>query len=379
MARPVKVVYIIDNLRIGGAQQVFDYLIANLPTERFEPTLINLRRDTDMAIELRASGVDVRSLGLSKFSPGAVPALRSAIREIEPDIVHTNLDFSNTFAAGAALAEGVPVVIRHDQSGCLSRGRSYFIKRALAERLVGAGAHTIAISENVKAFNKAIGVDPATVTVIHNGVDPDRFAPAPGAIVAGLPDGPKIGFVGRIIRRKGLQYLVEAAPRILARVPEARFIVIGDGPRRRKIERQVNAAGLASSFVFLGYQQDTTAFYAAFDVIVVPSTFEPFGLVTIEAMATGRPVVASAVDGIAEIIEDNISGLLTPPGDSRQLADKILRLLLDPQLAADIGDRARVRVTDFFSTQAACRQIVELYERLLVAGQGRVAVGREID
>lgn len=371
--KPIKVLYIIDNLRIGGTQTIVGDLAGSLPKDRFDISIVNLRGDTEVAAELRSAGLAVDSLGLSKFNLSAGRTLRTLINRAQPSIVHTHLDFSNVFGARAALAEEVPVVVRHDHSGCMSQGRRYFLKRALAEKLVGAGTHTIAISENVRNFNLALGRHPSTVTVIYNCVDVNKFQPIVGTQESDSLDSPTVGFVGRIIRRKGLQYLIEAAPAILRQVPNAKFVIVGDGPYCRELRARVVRVGLTESFNFLGYQAEPARFYGGFDVMVVPSTFEPFGLTNIEAMAMGRPVVGSDVGGIAEIIENEVSGFLVPPRDSRMLAEKITQLLLDPQLAAGIGSQARRHVERRFSVEAASRQMVELYEGLLGSASCRHA------
>lgn len=361
----MKVVYVIDHLGRGGAQQALFDLVSNLSKPDFETAIISLRRDTQLARKLRSLGHRVETLGLSKFSLFAMRTLRSAINQFEPTIVHTHLDFSNTFAARAALAEGVPIVIRHDHSGSWSRNRRYFIKRFLLERLAGSATHVVAVSNGVKEFNVSLGVDPSRITVIYNGVDITRFTP-PHSRGKDAPAGaaPIVGFVGRLSRCKGLTNLIAAAPSILKQFPSASFVIIGEGPEGRRLKKKVAKAGLEGAFIWLGHQPEPEKFYPDFNVVVMPSINEAFPLVALEAMATARPVVASRVGGLAEVIENGVNGFLVQSAHSRLLADQVCRLLLDEELAQKIGNEARRRVERHYALEANTGEIIDLYLRL---------------
>lgn len=360
----MKVLQIIDHLGSGGAQQVLFSLVTNLPKSDFETRIISLRGDSALVSRLRSLGYRVETLNMPKYGLLPMRKLRSAIKQAGPDIVHTHLDFSNTFAARAARAEGAPVIIRHDHSGSGSQNRRYFTKRLMLEKLAGSSSHVVAVSKGVRAFNLSLGIDPGRITVIFNGVDLNRFAP--GQSGNGPEERPAsiVGFVGRLCWYKGLDNLVAAAPAIIRRVPSARFVIIGEGPEGDRLRRKVAAAGLDKVFSFLGHQDEPERFYGDFDVVVMPSVIEAFPVGALEAMAMSRPVVASRVGGLTEIIENDVNGFLVDPGDSGLLADRVCRLLQDKKLAKQIGARARKRVESHYSLEVSTREIIDLYLRL---------------
>jgi glycosyltransferase involved in cell wall biosynthesis len=203
--------------------------------------------------------------------------------------------------------------------------------------------------------------------VIHYGVDLSRFKPglADSPEVKslrrdyGLPDGePVVGFVGRVVPQKGLTYLLMAADILKIRFPNLHIVIVGDGPLRLELQ----AACLSNHFHFLGERSDVPSLLGLFDLLAVPSEWEAFGIVNLEAMAAGKPVVAFNIDGIPEAIVHGETGLLVPHRDGRALAFAIAELLGDLELRRRMGAAGRRRVEQFFNVREMARKFESLYE-----------------
>jgi glycosyltransferase involved in cell wall biosynthesis len=219
---------------------------------------------------------------------------------------------------------------------------------------------------------------------IYNGVDVKAFR-SPGLAEQtrslrhqlGLADRPVVTVVGRLRWEKGQATLVQAMSEVAREVPDAVLLVAGDGPDREVLGRQVAEAGLAGRTVWAGMRsaEQLPAFYGLSTVVAVPSVFEGFGLVAAEAMAAGTPVVASAVGGLREVVEDGVTGLLVPPGDAGALAAAVIRVLRDPALGEEMGQRGRDRVRALFSLERFEASTLAAYRRFGklggVAGAGR--------
>ena len=207
----------------------------------------------------------------------------------------------------------------------------------------------------------------APVSLVYNGVDLHRYDHQEPCCTLreeyGLsPDSQIVGCVARLEAEKGHRTLLEAWPAVLARVPEARLLVVGEGSLRDDLERQAAQLGIADRVVFAGRRDDIPAVTAALDVAVLPSYREAQGLVVLEAMALSRPIVASNVGGIPEMIEDGVSGLLVPPHDPAALADAIARLLLDHPLADTLARNGHDVVHERFSAELMVRTVEDIYD-----------------
>jgi glycosyltransferase involved in cell wall biosynthesis len=170
-------------------------------------------------------------------------------------------------------------------------------------------------------------------------------SPPPIAELEG--QGPVIGFVGRLAPEKGVSCLVEAMGKVVKSHPEARLAIVGDGEERPHLEALSESLGISARVFFLGSQDNLPSCIAAMDIVVLPSLSEGFGLAAVEAMSAGRPVVASAVGGLVEIIKDGATGFLVPPNDPDALAARLTTILSDPDLAAELGSAGQKRVQEW--------------------------------
>lgn len=256
-------------------------------------------------------------------------------------------------------------------------GPKRFAHRALYQAGGRVADGFIAVSSDVAAsVRAAYHPPPGRLVVIPNGVDIERYAEAVDreAVRRSIgvpPDAPMVIVVAKLMTQKGHAVLLDALPRVLAREPALRTVFVGEGDLRGELETRVAAGGMAGSVIFAGNRGDIPQLLAAGDLFVLPSLWEGLPMALLEAMATGMPVVASAVSGTREVIEPGRSGLLVPVGEPEMLADAMLMVLTDPQAAASLGAAARARVEACYSAHIQAQRHAELYRaRLATIGGG---------
>jgi glycosyltransferase involved in cell wall biosynthesis len=182
----------------------------------------------------------------------------------------------------------------------------------------------------------------------------------------GLPAGaPVVGAVSRLAWKKAIVHLVQATPRIVEALPQARVVIAGDGPLRAELEAEAAALGVADHIRFLGSREDSIDLMALFDVFVLPSVVEGMSNALLEAMAVGRPVVATDVGGNSEVVADGETGFLVPASAPDRLAAAIVKLLGAPEMAAEMGAAGRRRVIEHYRVDIMTRRIEAMYDALL--------------
>lgn len=359
----LKVMHVSSDWTMGGAGRYILSLVEDGDRSSFEH-LVACPEGGEFACLLRARGIRVLPLRVAdrSFHSRTVGEVCRFIGRERPDIVHTHGSLSGRVAARLAGARAI-VLTRH---GLDPQGRS--VARRVANFLGGVGFAdaVIAISAAVKRDLVAGGVPAGKISVIRSGVRLAEVSAAEAQRVRrelGLEDGILVGAAGRLSAEKGFDCFTRAASRVHAVEPAARFVLAGEGPMRAGLERTVGEAGLEGVFVFAGYRREITALLAAMDVGVVPSRREGLGLVLLELMALGKPVVATRTGGIPEVVVDGVSGLLVEPDDAAALAGAVLAIVRDPGLARRLGAAARERVSAEFSVQSMVRETERLYRR----------------
>ncbi|MBS3762565.1 MAG: glycosyltransferase family 4 protein, partial [Planctomycetes bacterium] len=310
----------------------------------------------------------------------ALAGLVKRIRAEKPDIVHTHTSKAGFLGRLAARIAGVPGVL-HTPHGHIYASRSNIrgvpdrgpLKNLLlaSERFVGRWTDVLTtLSEAERRESIELGLSTkANTRVVHNGVPKDFAAGCERQEVRrefGVSDSaPVVISVGRLSPVKGHKYFVEAASRVLKKVPEAHFWLVGDGPERDTILRQARQLQLGENFVLTGRRDDVPALLSAADISVVPSLYEGFGLVAVEAMAAGLPVVGSRVGGLAEVISDGKTGLLVEPKSSAHLAQAIIKLLSSKELRKQFGQAGRQRHLRCFTLERMIQKFETVYEECL--------------
>jgi glycosyltransferase involved in cell wall biosynthesis len=333
----------------GGARQVL-YLLEALRGSGVESVLA-CAAGSDVERAGRAQGERVCALPMhGDLDPLLFFRLLRLIRAERPAIVHLHSRRSADVQGGlAAAAAGVPAV--------LSRRVDHPPSPLLARWQFGLYDRVIAISEEIRRVLLAANVPAERVVCVPSAVDLARFARPAGraharaALGVGADDA-VIGVVAQLIERKGHRFLLDAFPAIRAAAPQARLLFLGRGPLEPELRAQAGRQGLADRVHFAGFREDLPDLYPALDVVAHPATAEGLGVALLEAAAAERPIVASAVGGIPEIVRDGETGLLVPPRDSAALGSAIVRLLLDGELARRLGAGARALVAERHSVAA---------------------------
>jgi glycosyltransferase involved in cell wall biosynthesis len=379
---PYRVVRIITRLNIGGPAIHALLLTARLDRGRFEPLLVTGATTADegdmlpLAAQLGVRPYFIPELG-RVVRPGqdlvALARLVRLLRRLRPAIVHTHLAKAGALGRLAARLAGVPLVV-HTYHGHVFH--SYF--SPLRTRAVLAAEHFLAgltdclvtVGERQRRELVGYGFRPRQLVAIPLGLDLERYLlPAPRGVLRrelGVPDtAPLVGIVARLVPIKAHADFLHAAARLRAEWPDIHFAIVGDGERRAALAALAGELGLADRTHFVGWRRDLPAVYADLDVVCLSSLNEGSPVALIEAMAAGRPVVATAVGGVPEVVQDGVSGLLVPPRAPAALAAAVASLLRAPERAAALGQAARAAVYPRYSAGRLVRDIETLYARLL--------------
>lgn len=377
------VVHVIYRLDIGGLENGLVNLINHIPAERFRHAIICLTDYSDFRRRIQRSDVPVYALHKPPGnSPITLFRLWRLLKQLRPDILHTrNLAALEGMVPGALADVRARVHGEHgrDVGDLDGTNRKYQFLRRLFKPFVG---QYIAVSQDLAGYlQRAIKVAPARITQIYNGVDADRFRPAskqreqaPNAEFAG-PGHFVIGTVGRMQEVKDQLTLARAFVLLMKAVPHAeqrlRLIMIGDGPLHEQARTLLADAGVVQYAWLPGERDDVPSIMRSFDVFVLPSLAEGVSNTILEAMATGLPVVATAVGGNVELVQAGETGALVPPADAERMAQAIRAYAENPELAKRHGAQARLLIESRFSMDAMVKGYTTVYDMLLAKGGGR--------
>jgi glycosyltransferase involved in cell wall biosynthesis len=335
--------------------------------ERGHDVFCVVRPRSRLARRLAAAGLPTLLLRLVDwYEPIAMTQLRRRLRDLRIEVLHTHTPRDHYVSTVVTAGAGIRNVGTRHQLHAISLAR---LKRPLLRRLDAL----IAVSGAVRdAVLRSRIVFPERVLTIHNGIDAVPVAPSGDdlrrrAQVAAT--APVVGYVGRLAPEKGVETLLAAGRLLRDRGwSQLRIFIVGDDTRGRygnRLRRRAAELGLADSARFFGYVPDADRVCAAFDVQVVPSYAEPFGIVTLEAMVQGRPVIATDAGGSPEILRDGEEGFLVTPGSPEDLAARLECLLSDPALRRELGRRGRRRVAERFGIETMLRRTEEVYRRVV--------------
>jgi glycosyltransferase involved in cell wall biosynthesis len=381
----IRVVRLFSRLNIGGPAIHVILLTAGLEQRGYRTRLVvgkETPREGNMLSLAAAKGVRCEAMaGLGReIQPvadlQAFLGLVRLIREFRPSIVHTHTAKAGLLGRLAARFAGVPVVV-HTFHGHVLRGYFGPVKTAVFRRLEtilgGMADALVAVSEAVKQDLVTLGVaDRERIRVVPLGLDLEPFTgPLPrGALRTGwnVPaDAPLVGIVGRLVPIKDVPTFLEAAVRVVRSHPGCRFAIVGDGEERSRLEERTLRLGLADVVAFHGWHADMSAVYGDLDVVVNCSHNEGTPVALIEALAAGRPVVATRVGGTPDLLGEDERGLLVAPGDPDALARAILETLRDPDAARTRARAGRRYVLESHSSARLVGDIDALYRELLAA------------
>ena len=391
MRERVRVLRVIARLNMGGPALHVAYLSAGLRDRGYDTTLVAgslALGEESMAGVAQGLGVPIVTVPElhREISPlrdlRAVYHLADLIHEVRPHILHTHTAKAGTIGRLAArlLGDNGPPIVVHTFHGHVLRG--YFdpvrstafrlLERWLAQRTTAL----IAVSPEVRDDLVSLGVAPQEkFTVVRLGIELDER-------VGSDSDGPRadtrralgipadrfvVGWIGRMTGVKRTDDVLLAVRALRERGVDTVLCMVGDGPDRDAVERRAHQLGIVRDSLFLGYQEEVASYYAAFDALILPSANEGTPVSAIEALGGGRPVVATRVGGVPDVVRDGIDGFLVEPGDVDAMAERLSALAADPPLRHRMGEAGRASVHERYSVERLLNDVDALYRRLLAA------------
>ena len=356
--RLLKILHIDPELNWGGGEaQVFG-LLRQLAERGHQNDLLAQPRGQ---LFHRAQKLPVRAFPFvmrNDLDVRAVPSVRRRIRHGGYDIVHFHTKRAHALALWLPRGERPKYVVTRRMD--YPEPRSWYTRFRYNRRVDGV----VAISNSIVDVLIDAGVERSRIRCIPSGIDFKKFSAIKPRDPASQP-AVIVGTLAVLEERKGHRYLLEAAARLNAQGVRLQYQIAGEGPLRRQLEEDAHRFGLTEQVTFLGFVQDTVSFLAAIDILAMPSLHEGLGVAALEAMAAGRPVVASRSGGLSEAVVDGVTGILVPPRDASALAAAIAKLAGAPEWARALGAQGRTRARDAYSLEQMARQN-ELYYRELL-------------
>lgn len=367
--QPLTVLLYVDSEVFGGSEQVVLQLLRGLDRARWRPALLHHSEPGLKRLIEGAHAVDVSTLTVPRVTDRSLllrlPGLLSVISKARPAVFHAHLNWplSCKYGIVAAALSRVPAVV----------ATLHLFPEALMNRNVRTQVQVVSravhrylpVARHVRDRLASLGIPERQLRVIRNGIDPRPFLVTrdPELRARLSPDGnaPIVLTSARLARQKALDVLLAAA----TQVPDALFLIAGEGPERSALEARASQLALSSRVRFLGARQDIAELLAVCDLFVLPSLVEGLPISVLEAMAAARPVVASRIGGTDEVVVDGGTGVLVAAGDAEALAAAIRRLLADPEYARRMGQAGRDRVYGEFSLSRMIEGVEAAYEELL--------------
>jgi glycosyltransferase involved in cell wall biosynthesis len=372
-ARKLNILQVCDHLgwegsRMHGVKRLFAWMIPRFDKERYDVSLVSLRKKDLSEETLESFGVDITYLHKSKYDPATLPALLKVISRKKIDVLHLHGYGATTFGRMAGAMRRLPTIL-HEHANLTDT--PWFQKMADAV-LEPSTDIAIAVSKSTAEFlvrARQLPVD--KVKTVYLGVPLDEFSrlrstAEVSAARQELGIGPTdyaVGTVTRLHDSKGNSYLVEAAARVLQQRPKAKFFIVGEGPLLGDLQGQAQALALGDRLVFHGFAKDVAAVVSAFDVSVFPSLWEGTPLTVFEALAMGKVIVATDADGLLDVLTHDRDALIVPKRDAQALATAIIRTMDDEVLCARLSAAARTTSLQY-DISAFVRKMERLYDLL---------------
>jgi glycosyltransferase involved in cell wall biosynthesis len=367
----LKVLQVVHALHIGGAERVVVSIASHLDRTRFDIEVLCVNGLGVLAEEISRQGIRVSRVGEGqRWKLARLASLRKAILDSGADVVHThgmpallNVGMSRAFGA-------LPPWIHTYHFGNYPHiDLKYLLGERFFSRLT---TRLVAVSDHQReSVIRHLGVPSTRIETVVNGVGAnphaasDKSRTAIRAELGIAPDDILVGCIAVLSKQKGIPYLLRAASNIVARIPKARFVVVGGGPWQQQLEQEASSLGLKRpAFMFAGWRNDALAILPALDVFVLPSLWEGLPIVVLEAMASTRAIVVTDVGDNSKVIDHGESGLVVPSGDAAALENAIVQLILDPVLRQSCAESAYATYSERFTIQSMVQQYERIYDRV---------------
>ena len=368
--RRINILQLIATLDIGGAERQLVELVKRLDKNKYNITVCCITRGGPLEEDLKKLGIAYHILYKKfKFDFAVIFRLIRLIRQKKIELIHTWMFTSNTWGRIAARFTGVPVIISTEL--CMVNHFKGRIQRTVDRMLAGSSDIIIANSRSVRNSHiKRERIPLNKIIAIPTGVDTQEFKPQSIDIkkreeLFGLKEPvPVVGIIGRLVEGKGYEYFMEAAVKVL-RSTHAKFVMVGKGPWREKLEKISNKLGISNEVLFMGYYQDLVGILSVIDILVLSSLSEGLSNVLLEGMAMAKPVVTTDIESNAQVVVNGETGILAPPRNPEALAEGIIRLLKNKEEARRMGLAGRKRVKKYFDIKKTVERVEEIYDKLI--------------
>lgn len=360
--KKIRLLEVIGNAIVGGMESWVEQLVTRLPADRFQIDAL-CPFESPFTDQLRAAGIDVTIVPMPD-SPlwDSIQTATTLVRSKHINLLHAHLSNAHVLAGLVGRLTGRPVLTT-------IHGRQMTTLDLEVHRT--CSTHVSVVCRHSHFHALALGAAPELLSCETNGVDTNRFQPAPQRSrvlreALGLADAvPLVGFIGRLSPEKGPEVFVRAAMLLKSLHPEARCVLIGEGPMEAELRQLVKKLRLSGHVHFAGLVRDMPAVYQDLDLTVSSSHSEAMPLAVMEAMSSGLPVVAARVGGVPEIVWHGQTGWLVGPGDFEDIASRAARLLADPVARVDMGQQARAHALARLDTQASTARVEQLMARIV--------------
>lgn len=360
----IRVLHLVTSLEVGGAQHGMLLGLPKFNTDRYEHIVCSIMDRMQMASQFRDAGIEVRSLGLSRKTDISVALrLRALLKELRPDVLHTYLLHGNILGRLIGRLVGVPVIIGSERT--IGQARNW---GRLVTRLTNPLTDAVEVNSEIggRAIEDDLGVPAEKIEVVRSGLDLSAFSSAIKRDELrsefGVSDDQHlIVYMGRLRTVKGVEYGIRAFASAFRQVPNTRMVLAGEGDQRSILSSLVARLGISEQVEFLGVRNDVPELLNAADSVLMPSLNEGFPRTAIEAMAAGKPVIATRVGGTPEAVIDGQTGILVPSKDSEALSAAIVQLVSDTELQARLGSNGRARAEQNYSVDRYVSKLDEMY------------------
>lgn len=367
MTSPHRIAFGITELDPGGAERMLTELVTRLDRSEWDAHVFCLGPEAHFAGVLRDRQIPVTCFDAQgmRCAPRVLRQWTRELRRFRPEILYPWLFHANLLGRIAGRLAGVPHILsgirvaekRNRWHGWWDRRTNFLVEK------------NVCVSRGVATFmEQTVGLDPRKTVVIPNAVDGARFEQVTPADLTpfGIPAGsPVLITIGRLEHQKGVDMLLAAVPEITSRFPDVQFLIVGDGPDRSVLEQQARRLNVTGRVHFLGRRDDVPALLAASTALVLPSRWEGMPNVVLEAMAAGKPIVASEVEGTAELVSSGINGWLVAPEQPQLLAEAIGGLLSDPEAVHRMGRESQSIYRERFTIDHFVESHVGLFREIL--------------
>jgi len=368
--QPVNILHVISKLPVGGVENQLLMLLRKYDRKKLSPLVCSLSDKGEIGEELEEAGIEVIPLKKLKhrFDWTIVKDIYSIIKTRNIKIVRTHQYHANLYGRLAAWLAKVPCIVASVHN-VYTRDKK-FHRRIINKFLARFTDKVVAVSETVKKdILKYDGLAEDKIMVIYNGIDLNSFSDANRNLMRSKlgisSEAIVVGTVGRLTLQKGQKYLIDAVSTLREKFPQIVLLFVGDGPLRDELGNHIKTLGIDMNVIFLGTRRDIPQILSAMDIFVLPSLWEGLPSALIEAMASGKPIIATDIPPIKEIVNSEKVGILVPPKNSTAIADSIEFLLHDKSIAENISNTAKEKVFSIFNIETTAKHYTDLFKNVL--------------